>query len=269
MINTHLLQFKAGPAKYKSTLADVSLRRLPTEYWENIPTYLFAHCPICASKFSAQLDTYSLKYWGHSLGSGKKIFCNDHQEIGCKHFVLTHYFLNLNDNYPLEKEYWGNNSEVPYVIPRLLNDNPEILLPGYHTEVLDPCAVMHALPICRLENRQFVPRYSLYMITYFALNSAHMRAYYSKLRAYQEWFPQPLPSDADKELWWDLEYWVKKQKLYWLDPDDHSLSLSQHPHIFPYRQVEGIKHEVLYTKEKRIKMPKIVGDANETYLRFE
>jgi hypothetical protein len=246
-MNPHLLKIKVGPAQYtKIPFSDYQLIPAPEQYWEVVPRYLLARCPLCGGEYVAQLDTYSLKRWSRSYYGGTCVFDIRHQEINCGHFVLVHYFVSLNGQTPTEIRYFDNNSEVPYVVPRLLGDVDWPVIPQFEPEVLDPHAVMHALPICRIENRQFVPRYSLYTITYFALNPEPVNAYYYKLRDFQATFPTPLRRDADRDLWWDLAYWVERNKLWWLDASDQALPLRHFPESFPYGNIQGIRYGMTY-----------------------
>lgn len=246
-MNPHLLKIKVGPAQYnKIPLSHLLLVPPPDQYWEIVPHYLLARCPLCGKEYIAQLDTCSLKRWRRSLYDGTCVFEIRRQEIGCNHFVLVHYFLNFNGQIPAEIPYFENNSEAPYVVPRLLEDVDWPAIPQFEPEPLEPHAVMHALPICRIENRQFVPRYSLYTITYFAWNPEPVNAYYYKLRDFQATFPTPLRRDADRDLWWDLGYWVERKKLWWLDADDPELPLRHFPEPFPYGNIQGLRHRMTY-----------------------
>jgi len=241
MINTHLLKFEVGPAQYKSLAISKLYTKDPSQrYWDILPYYLIARCPLCGSEYTARLDTYSLLRWRHAV-HGANIFEKEYENIGCQHFVMAHHFINLNGKVPSEVHYFENISEVPYVVPRLLVDKLQSGTPDLESEDLNPQAVMHALPICRIENRQFVPSYSVYMITYYALNPAPLIAHYHKLRDYIEWFPEPVLDDADRELWWDLEYWIKMKKFWWLNPNDPELPLQNTLETFPYRNIQGIR----------------------------
>ena len=250
MINAHLLKFEVGPAQYESlAVSRLQPKDPPPRYWEILPDYLVARCPLCGSKYTARLDTYSLIRWRHA-SNGESIFEKRYQDVGCQHFVMAHHFINLNGIVPIEPDYFHNMSEVPYIVPRLLEDKLSSVVSATDSVNLNPQAVMHALPICRIENRQFVPSYSVYMITYYAQNPDPLIAHYYKLRDYIEWFPEPLPQDMDRDLWWDLAYWIKAKKLWWLNPSNPELPLQNSLETFPYRNIRGIKSERTYRDGK-------------------
>jgi len=78
------------------------------------------------------------------------------QRVDCSHFVAVQYFINLHGVLPKEVQYFSNQSEVPFVMP--------VFLP----EDIESYAVMHSLPICRIEKERFVPCYSVYLLTYYS-----------------------------------------------------------------------------------------------------
>jgi hypothetical protein len=42
--------------------------------------------------------------------------------------------------------------------------------------------------------------------------------------------------------WWDLPLWVKRKKLYWLDPNSPDLPLKSEPvEDFPYADIQGYR----------------------------
>ena len=263
-MNEHLLRHTLAPAEYAAITEEI---RFPapvyTNYWDNIPEYLIARCPLCDATYTGQLDTYSLRYWVRPE-HGKRVFTEFAETIGCNHFVRTHQFINLNDLLPTELNCQKTlGSEVPYVHPFWLPDD------------VRSYAVMHALPICRPEGRRFVPRYSLYAITYYSEDPAEMLK--------RRWEPtagwnQPLasrkhydPDDAwdlatrptlmtprnfpDQEEIFDLLRWVRAGKLQWLDPHDPDLSLRTGPvEAFPYANIRGCKKQRVFYQDGQVGM---------------
>jgi hypothetical protein len=214
------------------------------DYWNCMPQHLVARCPICAAAYVAHLDTYNLDGWFANTG-GKSVLVSEHQKIGCRHFVGTQAFINLHGLVPAEVGWYfsNTNSEVPFVMPIFLPDDVE----SY--------AVMHAVSVCRVEQSQYVPRYTVFVLTYYASNPSEL----IKRRR------KEMSDDAgdDPEFWdelmytwrhikgtsdaWDLPAWVVREKLLWLDLTQSDLPLKAGPaEDFPYGQIEGIRRSYTY-----------------------
>ncbi|MFB0535370.1 MAG: hypothetical protein ACETWR_10340 [Anaerolineae bacterium] len=202
-------------------------------FWEHIPEYLIARCPLCGASFTERMDTYSLEDW--MLGFTDAVYYGGEQRhIGCYHFVGVQSFINLNSIVPTEPSYYRGESEVPYVMPIFLPDDPVSYV------------VMHSLPICRVENDTFVPRYSLFMLTYYSQDPHVLLK-----RNTEHWKPgmgmiSPMyPFSSDR----DLLKWVVAGKLWWLDLDRDDLSLKSGPvEEFPYGNIEGRDRPFTYRK---------------------
>jgi hypothetical protein len=129
----------------------------PEGYLSRLPSYVIARCPLCYAEYNSLLDTHSLRSWGTIPEQDQAVFNKKYQEIGCEHFVAVHSFVNLNGIFPTEKSrYFLNHYDVPFISPLFIPDD------------IPASVVIHSLPICRIEDGQFVPRYGLYMLTYFA-----------------------------------------------------------------------------------------------------
>jgi len=218
-MNQHLLQIELSPAEYQA------FPPLQEAYLQNLPDYVIARCPLCSSTYSAHLDTYSLRYWGPPC-QGRSVFSERAQEINCSHFVAAHHFINLSGVMPTELNYTELGCEVPYVIPVFLPDD------------IESYAVMHALPICRVEDGQFVPRYSVYMITYYSEEPSTLME-----RRWQVSSSECiLVGGLRRRSSWKLTNWVQSGKLQWLNPDVPDLPLRTGPvEAFPYVNIQGHK----------------------------
>jgi hypothetical protein len=243
------LQLALSPLEYAALYMAVRKQyhlpptRLPYDdeaphFWEQIPKYLIARCPLCGGAYTERLDTYSLDGW--VTGGTDDVFSGGEQQHHCGHFAAVQTFIHLNDVVPTG--YFSGGSEVPYVMPIFLPDDPV----SY--------AVIHSLPICRVEAGVFVPRYLLFMVTYFSQNP---QALYD--RRWQDWEPGidrlPLMYTWMKargiEEAWDLPKWVAEGKLYWLDLDRDNLPLRSGPvEKFPYGNIEGLRREFIYRDGK-------------------
>ena len=213
-MNEHLLKHTLTPHEYMAITEKIVARRpVFTNYWNGIPEYLIARCPICDATFTSQLDTYSLRYWVRPR-HGESLFGFD-EKIGCKHFVRTHHFINLNGLMPTELHHQKTlGSEVPYVHPFWLPDD------------VGSCAVMHALPICRPEEHRFVPSYSLYVITYYSEDPTEMLN--RRWKAIKAWSTLLTPTAfSNQEEIFDLVRWVRAGKLWWLDSHDPTFLAKQ------------------------------------------
>ncbi|MCP4544177.1 MAG: hypothetical protein GY832_44260 [Chloroflexi bacterium] len=111
------------------------------------------------------------------------------------------------------------------------------------------------VPICRVEEGRFIPRYSLYIITYYSsdpqLSYAHRWKNWKQEHHFPPFVRTPIFSDSDQETWWDLVSWVKKGRLMWMDPDDPNLPLRTGPvESFPYVNIIGSRTSVTYRDGK-------------------
>ncbi len=218
-LTSSLLQVTVSPDAYRAFLRKYRRGQITTkfskylagpDYWESIPTYLIARCPFCAAVYTAKIDTYSLAGWHPHHELYRDVYCEDYQHVGCEHFVGVQTFVNLQGQMPTELTYYSSYLDVPFVTPTLLpSDLPTV-------------AVMHSLPICRIEHEEFVPRYTAYMLTYYALyGPAALR---ERRRAENEasvaadptFYPTLLYSNAEAAAQpdtFDLMKWVARGKL--------------------------------------------------------
>lgn len=237
MLNESLLRFPATTAQYRRLMwGDKSYTYLnDPEYWQIVPCYVVARCPICSADYTEQLDTYTLRNWPYPEMGGSFFISQGVRR--CEHFVIAHLFINLNGIEPVisSLELRGRKqlrAEKPHVMPMLLTGTGEC-----H-------AVMHSLPICRIEGDEFVPRYSVFLISYYAPPQYHKRLL-DRLRRHNgdrhgmgliTW---PFEND-NADTWYDLRSWVDKERLSWLEPDNPELPLITGPsEKFPYGGISG------------------------------
>ncbi len=207
------------------------------KYWSIIPEYIFARCPFCGKEQKEQIDTYSLRNWERAT-DGRLVFWREHSQR-CIHLARTHAFINMNGIIPQISNtelIWNSDfiSEAPLVYPFLFD------------KVKSCRAVIHSLPICRIEGDRFVPRYTLYVISYFVKWPLIARRNVTKtLREYEPsmerrcLLPYPHKGIPDVESWWDMTKYVKEKKLLWIKPDDEKFSLMREVNQFPYGNIEG------------------------------
>ncbi len=202
-------------------------------FWKHIPEYVTGRCPLCGACDTEPLDTYgNLHSWGHSEES---FYRNAQRHIGCEHFVGVQTFIHLNG---IVLNKYSGSPEIPYVMPIFLAHDPE------------SHAVIHCLPICRVEEERFVPRYLAFMLTYYSLEPQALFDENAK-----RWEPgmgmvrRMFPWESDN----NLSHWVTRGRLWWLDldQDQDDLPLRNEPvEEFPYANIEGIRTRFSYIKGK-------------------
>jgi len=104
-------------------------------------------------------------------------------------------------------------------------------------------AVIHALPVCRIENDSFVPRYTLFMVSYFSIQpkEAYDAVIKFNLKYTDEpYIPSPFLGGCSDDYGEDLPRWVSAGQLFWVDGNDPALNLRTHDtEAFPYGGIIG------------------------------
>ena len=250
MLNEKLLQFPISTAQYRRLMwGDKDyIYSEDSEYWRIVPWYVVARCPICSADYTEQLDTFTLRNWVNpEAGDG---FFTSLGVRRCEHFLIAHHFINLNGFVPVISSLelrWHKrlHAEKPHIMPMLLTGDGECQ------------AVMHSLPICRIEGNEFVPRYFVYLISYYAPPQYHKRLL-DRLRSHNAnrhgmgLITWPFEND-NADTWYDLQEWVAMGRLSWLEPDNPELPLVTGPaEQFPYGDIVG------RTKPYSVTVPLIV-----------
>ncbi len=254
-----LFRRRSKPQSYKRFMAHWGIDSLESyEYWDILPDYIIARCPICGETYTQALDLYSLYLWTIFHNHNSVIYAR-HGYKKCEHFVGVHTFLNLNGHCPNKSELdtgeiFSSEPEVPMVSPHLFHDD------------MESYAVIHALPICQPWGNYFRPLYTLFMLTYYATDKRAL-----EIRRLLEWtgegdathlLDRGNPWAGSKRLmlyWeeasdkieaWDLLYWVNKGKLRWLDLNVPHLPLNNQDEKFPYIGIEGKRTGYKYNDKK-------------------
>jgi len=240
---TKLLRFIISSQEYQEIVA----RNAIEENVQKLPYYVLARCPLCGAPYGGYIDNYSLYKWRSIRPHYGWVF--GYETIECDHFTGVQSFLNLNGNFPTEINYLDCEcGDIPIVMP-------ELLLDEFHAG-----AVIHSLPICRVEDDAFTPRYSLYTVTYYS-----DAPWSARDRSYQLCHPDGVGEDAgpiplfyssERIIWepvvGDLPYWVERGKLHWLDLDDPALPLKSGPaNDFPYAGIQGFGGSYIYRKRPK------------------
>lgn len=227
-------------------------------YWSYIPQYLIARCPICKQPHTQQVDNYSLWHWNANK-SMKHVNYDEHPQY-CEHFIGVQSFLNFNGQLPTQTELRDKRlrsaePEVPFINPYLLPDH------------LESYAVIHALPVGKIEGDNFSLPYTVYSISYYGNPweevFAHCLFQWTKPYKIKQRFNNyrralrwglHWEEASQMPLAWDLMYWVNKGKLHWLDLEKLNdgipqleLPLNNPTSSFPYLNISGVKHAYIYT----------------------
>jgi len=247
---TKQLQFLCQPAQYQKITAG---RMYPidslhsAEYLDILPKYIFAQCPICGKRYSQLADTYTVYSW-HSRSDHFATEDYKSNEATCKHFLGIHRFVNLHDQEPLGTDYFPNGSgEAPRLTPWFLPDD------------IQSFVVLHGLPICRIVEEEFVPSYTLFILTYFCDDPKGVLKRHYEVQAkygkddhefYPGFFTQPEIYKKGVEKipasYYALGEKAEQGQLGWMDYTKPDLPLSigagkQLPEI--YRSIEGKRYK--------------------------
>ena len=186
------------------------------DYIQHIPTYKYAECPFCGTEYSDPIDTYFVRpILRYDLGHLSIYYAGYFKNTPCSHLVGTHGYMNYHGIWPEEVEELREYAEVPYVARQIINGVDEAYL------------VLHALPVCRIEQGEFVPRYTLFLTTYFARDirpifDKHYAQEYGPNQGDPEFFPYNL-------VWYnvnfDLAEYAEQGILGWLDYTNPTLPL--------------------------------------------
>lgn len=224
-------------------------QRISKQYLPPLPRYCYAICPLCQTRHYDRMNTYTLHGWAsedlpmfpyRSIG---RMFANYHK-LTCPHYIGVDTFINfhqLQPKVPFSGPLAGNAHNLPYLIPWMLTDRRN---PGF--------AVLHALPICRIEAGAFIPSYTVFMVSYFAQDYERIWREHWETEAPttddMEWYPwvadytRTTPYHPDP---YDLNEWTRRGVLGWLDYTQPDLPLRLgRGRILPpiYSTIVGDKH---------------------------
>jgi hypothetical protein len=199
-------------------------------------------------------DTYSLAAWNAHEILHQTLFVYEQypRPTPCAHFMGIHKFINLHDQVPTEKDYFANHTgEVPY------------LTPWFFPEDIKTQAVLHALPICRVDRDRFVPSYTVFSLTYFSQKPRevlrrHFQAEAKNLKDDPDYHPPTVHPPWGGDQLYDLAQWAQQGKLGWLDVTQLGLPLrlgqgAELPTM--YRQIAGSRRVYTWRNGRLIVRP--------------
>jgi hypothetical protein len=103
--------------------------------------------------------------------------------------------------------------------------------------------VIHSLPIQKIVEDKFEPRYTAYIMTYYS-PAEKVENNLNIFRNYNgdAFFAPPNDDEPDPESWWDLKRWVKEDKLYWMDSKEKEFNFVKgNVDNFPFGDIKGIE----------------------------
>lgn len=236
-------------------------------YKQYLPALLYARCPLCGARCESAIDTgllptnmidYTIMY--NATPS------MDYPRPVCPHLVGTHAFFHLHGYIPEEVDYLELDSgEVPLVTPWFLDK-------------LGGCAVLHAVPVCRLEQGELIPSYTRFFLTYFCHDPRQLlQATYAmqaeSVKSEDDYYPYTIASGyrvyhtgghmpvgdgwetmkdhvrAYYEEKYDLPRWARAGRLGYLDYSSPELPLRigeglELPEL--YRDIQGRRYYFLW-----------------------
>lgn len=212
------------------------VNELLSQYFEQLPHYVFGRCPICNVPLENVFDPWGLDgFWWQERSSGR---CP--KPSACEHFRVLTGALNLNEKPPHggEKESYPG-PEVPYIIPKVL-------------ELPTMIAVISSIP---MKNG-----YMAYPTSYFSLEKP------LTLELANPWtktscgytHPDGRPVFAIMTDPWDFELkpWIEGGRIQWIEANDPKNILKSAPsNQCPYVNLKGLRLQQIIQKDKRITKP--------------
>lgn len=222
------------------------LIELPLAYRARLPVSVLARCPICGGLVREPVDTFSLSGagWWISEPTGFGWFGRRLQRVHetlyppaykryiepsytaeCEHVQAVHYGVNLNGLIPDDVE------QARYVF--IGSERPGVLRP--FMERAGNYSVIHALPVGRLDDAAWRPRYTAYFVTYFSRDGGAFQRSLLPSRWYELQFLWPY-----ELMDYDLSPWAAAGKLSWLGEEASGFSVCQGLENFPYDNIPGL-----------------------------
>lgn len=214
------------------------------EYAENVPKLRLAKCPFCDRPAQITMDSSRLDgpWWTHSY-----LFYPD--DDVCEHFVLLSGAMKLVDrleNFPKVADIHPGPSS-PFVIPRLLQAEGTI-------------AVINQVPLAKV--------HTAFPILYFSETLSR------KDVKHPSWGKEEYPvyDDAGEyafswvatDHWsFNLTAWLKREKLWWVEPGDSSVNLSKGtPSPYDHFSQPGVNQRIRGGELQEIPLPEDLGELD-------
>lgn len=214
-------------------------RSLVNDYLHRLPVQRLAQCPYCETNILQPVDVFSLMGFHDDLKANRAFF-----DLGqwqkpipfkqtCLHALCATVSVNLNGYVPDDLAPWLMGSAIQF-----LDSSPQVMV--WPLIARYTSAVMHAIPIGRLDDQELQHRYTMYIATYFTEEGTN-------LFTDEMWVPNDLGGPAARGVWRDNDMlkWARAGRLFWMDPDN-ILRLVRGPAAdFPYGHLEPNWYRIL------------------------
>jgi hypothetical protein len=201
-------------------------------YHERLPIHLLAQCPYCGSSVLQPMDSFSLMGFHPSLRVDRLYWGKDWEggfppRQRCRHALFAIVSVNLHGLTPDDLPEWAVQEEWE----QILRSDPRVTV--WPLIARQTSAVVHALPVGRLDDPEPIHRYTAYFVTYFAGDE-------SNLYADEMWVPNDIgyPATGGVQIDPDLLKWVRAGRLYWMDPEDTIRLVKGPEEAFPYANIQ-------------------------------
>jgi hypothetical protein len=206
-------------------------RLLRKEYFQRLPVHLVAQCPYCGSRILQSVDSFSLIGF-YPLLNMTELYRDPEWSASrpprqrCRHALLATVSVNLNGLIPDDLPAWALQRKWGK-----LDSAPRVMV--WPLIARQTSAVIHALPIGRLNDPEPADHYTAYFVTYFADDATNL---YTE----EMWVPNDLGGPATEGVYYDpdLIKWVKAGRLFWLDPDEPDRLVRGTVEAFPYANIQ-------------------------------
>lgn len=225
-----------SPEREQARALNEQLHQLHQSYWYRLPNHIVAHCPYCDTQILQPVDHFSLMgfyplinipdFYHGAYHISKTWADPEPPRQSCRHALLTTLSVNLNGLKPNDLPRWSLNRKWLY-----MSSSPRVMV--WPLLARRTSAVIHSLPIGRLDDPEPMHRYTAYFITYFMDDI-------SNLMTKEMWVPTDLGAPATEGVYYDpdLRKWVEAGRLYWLDPDEPSRLIKGPVSEFPYADIQ-------------------------------
>ncbi len=221
-----------APELEEMDLLDEQFEQWRIEYLNRLPSHLIASCPYCSTSILQPVDNFSLIGFHPLLNLADFYHGNEMLDIplstrhSCKHVITTAITVSLNNLKPNDLPQWAINRKWLY-----MSSSPRVMV--WPLVARRTSAVIHSLPIGRLDDPEPIHRYSIYFITYFMDDI-------SNLMTKEMWVATDLGAPATEGVKYDhdLRKWVEAGRLYWLDSNNPFRLVKSPVDEFPYYDVQ-------------------------------
>ena len=218
------------------------------EYAERLPFVPLSRCPFCAKVLEYPMDAEGLNGPWWFTGPLAEYPAPD----GCAHFLVLLGAMDFHLNRPVEAELIPEvlpGPGAPFVVPRMLEEIPKA----------KAVIARFTMP----------PGYTCYPIAYFSEQPVHGaflhqpwgRQAYQVLNeegAYEGW------SSANDKLDFELQPWIDKGVLLWINPADTALTLQTRPPC-PYVNLPGLRAPQRIVRGKLETLPLPTGEKLQPF----